>query len=61
MVIVLLLTLAALMSLPYLFHEADTKQYQWGSYLIALTVYASLLVGAWICAALPVLLWLKGL
>lgn len=48
------------MSLPYLFHEADTKQYQWGSYLIALIVYSSLLVGAWICASLPILLWMKG-
>lgn len=58
--LLLLLTLAALMSLPYLFHEADTKQYQWGSYLIALIVYSSLLVGAWICASLPILLWMKG-
>jgi hypothetical protein len=60
MVLVLLRSLAALMTLPYLFHEADTKRCQWGSYLLAFTIYASLLVGAWICAALPVLLWLKG-
>jgi len=60
MVLVILLSLAALMSLPYLFHEADTKQYQWGSYLIAFTIYAALLVGGWICSALPILLWMKG-
>ena len=60
MALLVLLTLAALMSLPYLCHEADTKQYQWRSYLIAFTIYSALLVGAWICSALPVLLWMKG-
>ena len=60
MIPLVLLFLASLMALPYAFHEADTKQYEVRSYLIAFTIYSTLLVGAWICAALPVLLWLKG-
>jgi hypothetical protein len=52
--------LAALVSLPYLCHEADTKRYEWRTFVIAFIVYSMLLVGAWICAALPVLLWIKG-
>jgi hypothetical protein len=60
MIPLILLFLASLMALPYAFHEADTKRYEVRSYLIAFTIYATLLVGAWICAALPVLLWLKG-
>jgi nitrate reductase NapE component len=57
---IVLLTLAALVSLPYLYHEADTKRYEWRTFIIAFVVYSVLLVGAWICAALPVLLWMKG-
>lgn len=55
-----LLMLAALVSLPYLCHEADTKRYEWRTFVIAFIVYSMLLVGAWVCAALPVLLWMKG-
>jgi len=57
---IVLLTLAALVSLPYLYHEADTKRYEWRTFIIAFITYSTLLVGAWIVAALPVLLWMKG-
>lgn len=57
---IVLLTLAALVSLPYLYHEADTKRYEWRTFIIAFVVYSMLLVGAWICASLPILLWMKG-
>jgi hypothetical protein len=60
MIPLVLLFLASLMALPYAFHEADTKHLEVRSYLIAFAVYSILLVGAWICAALPVLLWMKG-
>ena len=57
---IVLLTLAALVSLPYLCHEADTNSYEWRTFIFAFVVYSVLLVGAWICSALPVLLWMKG-
>ena len=55
----LLLTAAALLALPHLYHEADPKRAQWGGYLTAFIVYSTLLVGVWLCVALPLLLWIK--
>ena len=55
-----LLTAAALLAVPHLYHEVDPKRAQWGGYLAAFVVYTTLLVSAWICVALPLLLWAKG-
>lgn len=60
MIPLVLMFLASLMALPYAFHEADTKQYEVRSYLIAFVIYSILLLGAWICSALPILMWMKG-
>ena len=58
MIPIVLLCLALLLALT--FDEVDTKQHGVRAYVLTVTVYAALLVGAWLCVALPLLLWLKG-
>lgn len=59
MILLVLLLLASLMALPQSFRAADKKRFEVRSYLLAFTVYVTILVGSWLCVALPVLLLMK--